>query len=305
MRIGARILRAALAAATTAVVAACGEDDADGTASTAGVAEAPASSSAMHGGSGSSGNSSTGAGGGGTLWHPAIGTTWQWQLAGLPIDTSFDVAAYDVDLFTTTDDELATLHADGRKVICYFDAGSWEDSRPDAADFPAAVKGNLLDPPFQDELWLDVRRAEVRALMKLRLDLAEARGCDGVEPDNVDGYANDNGFALTAANQLDYNRFIAGEAHARSLSVGLKNDVDQLADLEPDFDWALNEECVKHKECAHYRDNFLVAQKAVFHAEYVDQSQLARVCAVTKPLGLSTLIKSKSMELDAFQLPCP
>jgi len=31
------------------------------------------------------------------------------------------------------------------------------------------------------------------------LDLAAQRGCDGVEPDNVDGYSNDNGFGLTAA----------------------------------------------------------------------------------------------------------
>jgi hypothetical protein len=41
----------------------------------------------------------------------------------------------------------------------------------------------------------------------------------------------------------------------------------------------------------------------VFHAEYVDRNQLAAVCAVTQPLGLSTLIKN--IELDVFQLPCP
>jgi hypothetical protein len=238
-----------------------------------------------------------------TVWQPPVGTTWQWQLSGLPIDTSFDVAAYDVDLFTTTDEELATLKADGRKVICYFSAGSWEGFRPDVADLPAAVKGGPLDAPFQDELWLDIRSAEVRTVMQRRLDLAAARGCDAVEPDNVDGYGNDTGFELTSADQLDYNRFIAAGAHARGLSVGLKNNVDQLADFVRDFDWALNEECFTFKECAQYQDNFLAADKAVFHAEYVDPDQLAAVCAVTKPLGLSTLIKN--IELDAFQLPCP
>ena len=277
MRIAARALYGALALAT---IAACGGHD--------------------------------GAGGSGTsistpnddaVWRPSVGTTWQWQLAGVPLDTSVNADAYDVDLFTTTDQELSTLKAAGRRVICYFSAGSWEAFRPDAAEFPAAVKGRPLDAPFQDELWLDIRDADVRSLMQRRLDLAASRGCDAVEPDNVDGYANDTGFDLTAADQLDYNRFIAAEAHNRGLSVGLKNDIDQLGDLEPYFDWALNEECFTYDECAQYQDNFLAANKAVFHAEYVESDRLVEVCAATKPLGLSTLLKK--IELDAFRLPCP
>jgi hypothetical protein len=247
--------------------------------------------------------SATSVSNGAGVWQPPVSTTWQWQLASLPIDTSLNAAAYDVDLFTTTDTELATLRADGRKVICYFSAGSWEALRPDAAEFPAAANGNPLDPPFQDELWLDIRNPEVRTVMRRRLDLAATRGCDAVEPDNVDGYRNDTGFDLTAADQLDYNRFIAAEAHSRGLSVGLKNDVDQLTELEPYFDWALNEECFTYNECAQYRDNFLAANKAVFHAEYVNGNRLGEVCAVTERLGLSTLIKN--IELDAFALSCP
>jgi hypothetical protein len=279
MRIAARIVYGVLALAT---ITACSGDDSASTSNSA---------------------NATRAGSDPTVWQPPVGATWQWQLSGLPINTSVDVAAYDVDLFTTTDKELATLKADGRTVICYFSAGSWEGFRPDAADFSAAGKGNPLDDPFQDELWLDIRSDEARTLMQRRLDLAAARGCDAVEPDNVDGYRNDTGFELTPADQLDYNRFIAAQAHARGLSVGLKNDIDQLADLEPDFDWALNEECFTFHECAQYQDNFLAANKAVFHAEYVDPHRLTAVCAVTAPLGLSTAIKK--VELDAFRLPCP
>ncbi len=58
--------------------------------------------------------------------------------------------------------------------------------------------------------------------MLRRLDLAVTKGCDGVEPDNMDGYANDSGFPLTAEDQLTFNRFIANEAHRRGLAVGLK-----------------------------------------------------------------------------------
>ncbi len=257
----------------------------------------------LDGAGGSNTSITTRADGDGTVWQPPVGATWQWQLAGLPIDTSLKVDAYDVDLFTTTDEELATLKAHGRSVICYFSAGSWEEFRPDSADFPAVVKGDPLDAPFQDELWLDIRSAEVRTLMQRRMDLAVTRGCDAVEPDNVDGHLNDTGFDLTANDQLDYNRYIADEAHRRALSVGLKNDIDQAADLEPYFDWALNEECFAFDECAQYQGNFLASNKAVFHAEYVDRNRLSEVCAVTEPLGLSTVIKN--IELDAFQLPCP
>jgi hypothetical protein len=139
--------------------------------------------------------------------------------------------------------------------------------------------------------------------MKARLDLAVQRACDAVEPDNVDGYSNDNGFGLTPEDQIDFNRFIAAEAHARGLSVGLKNDLEQLGELVGDFDWALNEECFTYDECGLYADTFIAAGKAVFHAEYVDESQRDAVCAVTQPIGLSTLIKH--IELDAWQVPCP
>ena len=139
--------------------------------------------------------------------------------------------------------------------------------------------------------------------MATRLDLAVDKGCNAVEPDNVDGYANSNGLGLTAADQLDFNIWVAQQSHDRGLSVGLKNDVDQLAALEPHFDWALNEECYIYSECTAYSTNFLAQGKAVFHAEYVPADQLSNVCAVTKPLGLSTLIKS--IDLDAFQLTCP
>lgn len=31
------------------------------------------------------------------------------------------------------------------------------------------------------------------------------------------------------------------QAHKRNLSIGLKNDLEHLIDLEPFFDWAINE----------------------------------------------------------------
>lgn len=230
----------------------------------------------------------------------ARGTTWQWQLQGT-LDTSFDVAVYDIDLFDVDAVQIAGLHADGRTVLCYLSAGTFEPFREDATDFPDEVKGNAYDPPFEEELYLDVRDPRVLAILEERFDLAVTKGCDGVEPDNVELHDQDTGFAITPEENLAFNRFLASEAHARGLSIGLKNNLSQLDDLVDDFDWALNEECFAFDECDVYVDNFLAQNKAVFHAEY--QGQAASVCAVTAPLGLSTIVKD--IELFAPVTFCP
>ena len=239
-----------------------------------------------------------------TPWRPTTGTTWVWQLSG-SLDTSIDATMYDVDLFTTSAAEIDALHADGRVVICYFSAGTFENGRPDAASFASADLGKVL-PEWPDERWLDTRSTGVRAIMKTRLDLAATKKCDGVEPDNVDAYDNDSGFTLSQADQLDYNRFLAVEAHARGLSVGLKNAVGLVAALEPAFDWALNEECLSYDECTELAP-FVAANKAVFHVEYVDQeadgpAKQTAVCGDATITGFSTLIKT--WDLDAWYLDC-
>ena len=88
---------------------------------------------------------------------------------------------------------------------------------------------------WADEQWLDISNEELASVMRARLDLATQKGCDGVEPDNMDGYTNNTGFSLSAIDQLAYNKFIANEARKRGLSVGLKNDLDQIIELENNF----------------------------------------------------------------------
>jgi hypothetical protein len=238
------------------------------------------------------------------VWQPAPGTTWQWQLTE-EIDMNFDMEMYDIDLFDAPIETIASLQGAGRAVVCYFSAGSREEWRPDAADFPDAAIGLPLDG-WAGENWIDVTSETVREIMRARLDLAVEKGCDGVEPDNVDGYANDNGLGLTSEDQLDYNGFLAEEGHARGLSVGLKNDLDQVAALEPSFDWALNEECLSYDECGMLAP-FLGVGKAVFHVEYVDdesggEAKIAEVCGDPSIEGFSTLVKT--WDLNAWRLAC-
>jgi hypothetical protein len=239
-------------------------------------------------------------GDGGSGWLKlAPGTRWQIQLSGT-VDVSVGAAVYDIDLFDTPQATIDMLQAMGKGVICYFSAGTYEDWRPDASQFPATVRGSAL-PDWPGEWWLDVRSPIVRDLMSARLDLAAQKRCDGVDPDNVDGYANDNGLGLTAADELDFNRFLTGAAHARGLAVGLKNDLDQIPELVADYDFAVNEQCAMYQECDTLAP-FLAAGKSVLQIEYGDQTLADTICPDANAHDRDALVKNLS--LDAFRIAC-
>jgi hypothetical protein len=57
------------------------------------------------------------------------------------------------------------------------------------------------------ERWLDIRRLPVlEPIMRARLAPCKAKGFDGVEADNVDGYTNSNRVPAERSRQLVYNR---------------------------------------------------------------------------------------------------
>ena len=229
-------------------------------------------------------------------WQPKPGTTWHWQLKGT-ISTSHKVKMYDIDLFLTKTSLISTLKSKGYKVICYFSAGTLDKKRPDAASFPSAVVGKKMED--WEEWWLDIRAAKVRTIMGKRLDLAKSKGCNGVEPDNVDGYINKTDFSLSYQHQISYNRWLATEAHKRELSVGLKNDLGQVKDLVKDFDWALNEECLDYNECSKLTP-FINAGKAVFHVEY--DTSASSMCPKIKKYKFDSQVKN--WDVDAWSDPC-
>jgi hypothetical protein len=200
-------------------------------------------------------------------WLPKPTTAaWQWQLQG-QIDTSIKADVYEVDGFETPAKTVAKLHQQGRKVICYLDVGSWERFRPDAGKFPKSVLGSAYSG-YPDERWLDIRQIDVLApILRKRFDLCRRKGFDAVEPDNLAGYENRSGFALKAADQLRFNRWVAREVHRRGMSVALKNDPEQVSRLVGDFDFAVVEQCFVYDECGKFTP-FVAAGKAVFLAEY-------------------------------------
>jgi hypothetical protein len=241
----------------------------------------------------------------GSWYRPALSTTWQWQLVGT-INQGYAVEVYDIDLFDTPAATIAELKGAGRRVICYFSAGSSEDWRDDFGAFDEAVMGEPLDD-WEGERWLDIRKDNVLEIMRARLDLAASKGCDGVEPDNVDGFANETGFSLSRDDQRAFNKYLANEAHRRGLTVGLKNCGGLAAELVTYFDFSLNEQCHEYDECAELSP-FTSAAKPIFNAEYTGSLASATTLAATLcPAALAESIRTLILPLDlddSFRVSC-
>ena len=233
-------------------------------------------------------------------WQPAPGSSWQIQISSVP-ETILAVEVYDVDLFETPESLIDQMRREDIRVICYFSAGSYENWRPDKDAFAPGDLGKPLSG-WPGERWLNIRSENVKDIMTARMDLAVSKGCDAVDPDNVDGYSNKNGLSLTAAEQRDYNQWLADTAHGLGLAVGLKNDLEQVAELAPSFDFAVNEQCVKYRECDLLAP-FVDAGKPVFHIEYAKPKKVARVCRSSAGYGLDTLVKR--MNLGDWRHECP
>lgn len=228
----------------------------------------------------------------------SLTATWQIQYSG-EMDYSLDVDVYNLDLFDTGADVIAQLHKRNIFVMCYFSAGTLEDWRPDAGEFPAKVPGKDVEG-WEGEKWLDIREVDaLKPIMSARLDIAAQKDCDGVDPDNMDGYTNASGFPLSYEDQIKYNTTLAALAHERGLSIGLKNDLEQIPDLLPSFDWALNEECFSHEECAMLLP-FIKAGKPVFVIEY--DLAPGEFCAQANDMNFNAL--QKKWELDGFRSSC-
>lgn len=233
-------------------------------------------------------------------WVPAPSDRFQLVLSTTPsaaqLQGSFTVM--ELDGFDTPASVVASLHALGKKAVCYIDVGTWEDWRPDAKAFPRRVLGRP-DRGWAGERWLDVRqRSALLAIMAKRFAMCVKKGFDAVDPDNVDGVENPTGFRLTTRAQLSYDRAIAALAHRDGLAVALKSFADQAAALEPSFDFVVQEQCAQYQECTKLSP-FVAHGKAVFDIEYTTS---LRFCG-SLPTGVEGL--AKHLSLDDWVRWCP
>lgn len=232
-----------------------------------------------------------------TVQKPPVQAAWMYAI-GTKNTTRLNAGAtppgtvISLDLLDVKPQAIARLRAAGRYVICYYSAGTSESYRQDTDSrkllAPALNLGEVGrggGEVWEGEKWLDIRGfaqsgstrvATIKAVMTARLALAQSKGCQAVEPDNVDAWANDVGQkapagtpknAVSAADQLAYNRWTAGAAHRYSLAALLKNDLDQAQALVGVYDGALNEECLGFNECELLHP-FRDADKAIYVVEY-------------------------------------
>jgi hypothetical protein len=234
-------------------------------------------------------------------WKPSPRTSWQWQLTGA-LDQSVDAAVFYVDLFDTSDAQVATLHASGKKVVCYLDA-AYEPGRPDA-DRLAPYAGEPVGRS-SSERWVDIRQTAVLDVMQDRIALAGQKRCDAVAPDAVDPDGASSGFPLTVADRRAFIRALSDDAHARELSFGLKGAVSDVPALVDTADFVINEQCFQYSECTPLA-GLAGMQMAVFQVEYTDgdlAQKGAEICPEAARLGFETLIKHQ--DLGAARFACP
>lgn len=221
---------------------------------------------------------------------PPSDVSWDARLDdAVDIDEPVDLFYLDVEL--QPENDLAALEAAGRHYLCYLSAGTFEDFRDDAAQFPAAVLGK--DAPFRGERWLDVRAPEVREIMAKRVAGLAAKGCDGVPPSSLAVYTVDSGFPLTQSDVLDYARWLAERIHGAGMSAGLSAPAELTAELWPSFDFGLAIDCLATSQCAEC-DVFTTAKKPVLHVEFGDQSSALELCTAAEQLGFVPLVTTRS-----------
>jgi hypothetical protein len=235
-------------------------------------------------------------------WRPVAGASFSIILSVAPASVTPPAQVVDLDLFETRASVVAALKRQGKRVVCYFSAGSWENWRSDKGRFPRSVIGRPIDG-WPGERYVDIRQvAALAPIMRARLDLCKRKGFDGADPDNVDSWGAVTGFPLHASDAVRYVRFLAREAHARGLAVGLKNAPEIASTVMPAIDFAVTEDCFKLDWCRRSR-NFIADHKPVFAIEYTDNRiDFAAFCQEAARLGLSPIYKRRN--LDEWERRC-
>lgn len=218
---------------------------------------------------------------------PAESARWLARLDG-PVDIEDDADFFYLDAEQQAPEDLAELRRQGRHYLCYLSAGSFEDFRDDADQFPQSAIGNPL-AAFPGERWLDVRDATVRQLMAARIERLAKLGCAGVPPSALTVHTADTGFVLTLGDALEYSRWVAERLHASGMSAGLIGPASLTSELWAVFDFGLAIGCVEGTQCAEY-EVLRQGGRPVFFVELGAPEDAARLCNTAQQLGFYPLV---------------
>jgi hypothetical protein len=229
---------------------------------------------------------------------------WDWQIgASSPSAVVAPAGArlMDIDLFGSTAAQVAALKSSGIYSVCYVNAGSWQPGFPDSDEYPEYLKIQR-DPDWPEEYFLDVtdvfKPGSVLArILRARFALCKSKGFDAVEPDNLQNDENVSGGRITLQQQIDFNGWIADEAHAAGLAVFQKNGPDKILRRDrtgklmvEKFDGILNEECQEWDECEPLAE-YVRRGKLALNTEYA----VALDCATSDRLNINSIRKDLSL----------
>jgi hypothetical protein len=289
---------------------------------------------------------------------PAGADQWYWEispprpgLAGLPaVSAAYpkpgSANIWDTDLFqdsnvagagipTGPSPVVRALHAAGRYSICYVEAGAYQTSFPDRANFAPADYGNRAKrygmQGYANEWWFDIAgfagyvagrpgtlhgaAVDIAAGLDKRIRECALEGQDALEPDDLDGYTNpgDTGVAgggwhLTRADSAGFERWLAHDAHAHGLAVFQKNDPANAAAGVAQFDGMIIEECNYYRDpCSGAGGDataYLRAGKPVLNAEYTqDGETTARFCGADLAAGITGALFGVDLSGGTYE-PC-
>jgi branched-subunit amino acid transport protein len=230
---------------------------------------------------------------------PPPGTPFQIRLdGGVPDDPNARIVEVDGQ---APEDLVGRLEREGVYTVCYMSAGTLEEYRLDAGEYPDEVVGHSL-PDWPDERYVDLRRLDVLGpIWAARLDACAEAGFDAVDPDNIDSYANDSGFPLTEDDAVAAALWLADAAHSRGLGIAQKNAPELTPRLVDALDFAVTEECLTQgwcEEIAAYVD----AGKPVLAIEYIeDGATLAALCPAAEAARLSLLVTTLDLPGDGVR----
>ena len=238
---------------------------------------------------------------------PPIGKVgWDWQIGASSdsaIKVASDVKLIDVDGFTTSAAKVAELKKQGLYTVCYINAGSWQPDYPDARDYPDYLKIQQ-DPDWPAEYFLDVTdvfkpNSVLARILIERMKMCKTKGFDALEPDNLQNDENVRGGRITTQQQIDFNGWIADQAHQQGLAVFQKNGPDKvlLKDrtgkmMVEKFDGILNEECQQYGECGPLAE-YVKRGKLALNVEYRSGATLN--CTLMNQLGINAIKKDLNL----------
>ncbi len=213
----------------------------------------------------------------------------------------------DIDVLDSEKKLVTRLKKEWKIVIWYINVWSIENYRDDYKLFPKEVVWKTY-PNWEDEKFLDIKNYEkFQHLIINRLDIAQQKWFDGIEPDNMDIYDNfeETWFKITKWDMKEYLVWLQKEVHKRGMFLIQKNAPELSKSMSQYFDWALLEWAFYNNFSQNFT-SYISAKKVVFNTEYTDNTSkkefLENVCPKSKKLWFISILKHRN--LDNFVVEC-